>query len=139
MTTKNITITPDIAAAIATRIKAPYGALWTALRVDLVGAPLGEVTTELQSAQFATWQSGDPEDADLIATARACHAVLAELTPPATRGLSEVAQIIGEVGVVAGAARWTAAAIGQQIQRVRDARRQEREGAVERTDLIEMY
>jgi len=134
-----ITITSDIAAAIATRIQAPYGALWAALRVDLIGAPLAELTTELQDAQFSAWQSGAPDDADLIATARACHAVLAELTPPATRGLSEVAQIIGEVGVVAGAVRWTAAAIGQQIQRVRDARRRERDGAVERTDLIELY
>jgi hypothetical protein len=135
-----ITITADIAASIATSIPAPYGALWGSLRSDLTGAPLGEVTTALQSAQFEAWQSGAPEDADLIATARACQAVLAQLTPPATRGgLTEVAQIIGEVGVVAGAVRWTAAAIGQQIQRARDARRAERDAAVERTDLIELY
>jgi len=134
-----ITITPDIAASIATHIQAPYCALWAALWGDLIGAPLGEVTTELQSAQFSAWQSGQPGDADLIATARSCHAVLAQMTPPSTRGLTEVAQIIGEVGVVAGSVRWTAAAIGQQIQRARDSRRQQREGAVERTDLLELY
>ncbi len=137
--THSITITPDIAASIAALIHAPYGALWAALRTELIGAPLDEVTTEMQSAQFAAWQSGATEDADLIATAHACQAVLAQLTPPTARGLSEVAQVIGEVGVVAGAVRWTAAAIGQHIQQVRDRRRQERDSAVERTDLIELY
>lgn len=129
----------DTTARIAALIHAPHGALWAALSTDLLGSQLYEVTTELQSAQFQAWQSGTPEDADLIATARACQAVLTLLTPPATRGLSEVAQLIGEVSVVAGAVRWTAAAIGEQIQRVRDRRRQERDGAVERTDLLELY
>lgn len=134
-----ITITTDIAAAIAISIPAPYGALWAALRTELVGAPLADVTIELQGAQFAAWQTGAPEDPDLIATARACQEVLAHLTPQVTRGLAEVAEVIGEVGVVAGAVRWTAAAIGQRIQQVRDRRRQERDAAIERTDLIELY
>lgn len=129
----------DTTARIAALIAQPHGALWAALRTDLLGAPLLEVTRELQSAQFQAWQAGEPEDADLIATARACQAVLVQLTPPVTRGLSEVAQLIGEVSVVAGAVRWTAAAIGEQIQRVLDRRRQERDSEVQSTDLIELY
>jgi len=131
-------MTHSIDAALASRIAAliPDGHhdLWLSLSTAMAGAPLADVHSALQEAYLQ-----DMKDRDLGATCRACGIVLAELTPPAARGLSEVAQIVGEVSVVAGAVRWTAAAIGQQIQRVRDARRQEREGAVERTDLIELY
>lgn len=131
-------MTINIDAAISARILSaiPDGnrALWESLASDLVGAPLDLVTGQLQAAAF-----DDHRDADLLATSRACGIVLADLTPPVTRGLSEVAQIIGEIGVVAGAVRWTAAAISQQIQQLRDRRRHERDDAIERTDLIELY
>lgn len=128
----NISITPDVASRIAALIAPPHGSLWASMTAQLADAPLRDVVSEL-------WRLDDGTDPDLHATAVAASIVMRQLTPPAARGLSEVAQVIGEIGVVAGAVRWTAAAISERIQHVRDRRRQERDGAVERTDLIELY
>ena len=122
----------DTTARIAALIAPPHGALWAAMATSLACAPLADVVAQL-------WMLDDLTDPDLHATAQAASLVLRELQPPVMRGFSEVAQRIGEVSVVAGAVRWTAAAIGEQIQRVSDRRRQERDGAVEPTDLIELY
>ena len=123
-----------IAARVAALIPDGHRDLWQVLSPVLVGAPLEQVTSQLQEAAFA-----DLQDRELLATSRACGIVLAELTPPTARGLAEIAEVIGAVSVVAGAARWTAAAIAAQIQRVRDRRRQEAADGVQRTDLIELY
>lgn len=130
----NTTIDAAIASRIAALIPDGHRDLWSSLSAAMAEAPLDEVYSALQEAYLQ-----DMQDRDLGATCRACGIVIADLTPPVARGLSEFAQVIGEVGVVAGAVRWTAAAIGQQIQQIRDRRRQERDAAVERTDLIELY
>lgn len=127
-------IDDQTAPRIAALIPDDHRGLWTSLSTEMAGAPLADVHSALQEAYLQ-----DLQDRDLGATSRACGIALADLTPPVTRGLSEVAQVIGEVGAIAGAVRWTAAAIGQHVQQVRDRRRQERDGAVERADLLEMY
>jgi len=137
-TNAGTTVNESTIARVAKYIAQPYDALWASIAHDLVGARLSDVAAELMDSA-----EGDP-DPDVSATWRACAFVLAEdarqaaPTQPVARGLADVAQIVGEVSVVAGAARWAAGAVALHVRRALDRRRQEQLAGIEPSSLIEL-
>lgn len=133
MTTTTI-VNDSTIARVAKHIPALHSTLWAALAPELIGARLAEVAAELRGEL-------DPEAS---ATWSACALVIAEderTAPPeqpVARGLAEVAQVVGEVSVVAGAARWAAGAVAAHVRRALDRRRQERLSGIEPSSLIEL-